>query len=189
MCSSDLILPAAGALLARYIALRIESRAPFDRWARAQVGLAAVVLCLVGLALPAVLAPWLAVHEGLRPLHVAAIAIATAALLACGVVLWRAPRARGPARARSAGGRPPGAVQPPPAPRHHSRAPSGPPLPRRPAPSNLRRSRTFWRASAKWASNRPGSHIWNFSPRPPKVMCVVMPACYLSRTGRMGSPS
>src|SRR5262249_41851637 len=77
----------------------------------------------------------------------------------------------------------------PPPPRHHPRAPSGPPLPRRPAPSNLRRSRTFCRASAKWASNRPGSHIWNFSPRPTKVMCVVMPACSLSRSGRMVRPS
>ena len=45
---------------------------------------------------------------------------------------------------RSAGGR-----RIPAATRHHSRAPSGPPLPRRPAPSSLRRSRTFWRAPAR----------------------------------------
>ena len=66
---------------------------------------------------------------------------------------------------RSAGGRRSSAAT-----RHHSRAPSGPPLPRRPAPSSLRRSRTFWRASDKWDSNRLGSHIWNFSPSPTKVM-------------------
>ena len=95
------ILPAAGALLARYIAIRIQSQSRPDRWVRLQVATAAAAPALIALALPALLATWLLQHEGLRTLHVVTIGFATVTLLACALVQCRAVRCSSLARAWS----------------------------------------------------------------------------------------
>lgn len=85
------ILPAAGVLLARYIAGQIESAQSPDRWARAQLALAAVSLTGAGLAVFGLIR-WLSQHESLHALHVATIGITAATLLACGAAQWRVVR-------------------------------------------------------------------------------------------------
>ena len=92
------ILPAAGVLLARYIAGQIESANSPGRWARAQLALAAASLTIAGLAM-AGLIQWLVERECLSTLHIATIGITTATLLGCGAALWRLVRSNSLAQA------------------------------------------------------------------------------------------